>query len=283
MIGCMHRRIAIPENVMIWSRMARLESTGDAHPTAEERILYLSYRFNNYRVEYLTCDDDYSNPRRVILDMLELENDSAAWISDYRDTYAYTTSAIREVCEDVYSDNFHVYAGLHAALLSNNHRIMRIFVHEMIVCQIAALYYQTYVPLDPMPDINTSSLKNVDLPLNFAYTDQFHASHLLLISLAEDICASVPYCLNFHLHGSDWDDVKPPVAAFRGNSLLWALHTVAQLNCANPRMRAWSIGRLKKIGSTMGIRQAEFLASYSQKGLDSRVEDRLEGLLSESL
>ena len=104
---------------------------------------------------------------------------------------------------------------------------------------------------------------------------QRRRSRNLILDLAYDICASVPFILGAtpsYLYSS-----RAPKAA-AGMSLLWPLYVAAVIEFPAPGMRAWIITRFEWIGQTMGIKQAECVAQVLRTKKEITVWDRLETL-----
>ena len=272
-IGCLHRRVAVPDSVMKWSKLAR-ENYGE--PARESDLADILVRFNNFRALEMDSFQDYRDPFRVVEALLDFDNQLAQWLATFRLDCAFTTVPVEARTEDVFADYYHIYPDIFTAILWQHYRCTRILVNEIIVTQIAALFYQLSTPLDFQLDVNTGNCKDMALPPDFPFANNFYASHAMLTSLTHDICASVPYYLNYHIHGSAWSDREHSPPAGCGNLLLWPLYMVGQLHAVSPLMRKWVVGRMAKISEVLGITQIGLIGKLIDDGQELTILDRPE-------
>ena len=138
--------------------------------------------------------------------------------------------------EYLFSDTYHIYNVTFAALVWNIYRCARILTQDVIT---------DWLSHNSLPDTSRDAL-------------QRRESHVLLVDLACQICASVPFIL-----GESSTSMGPsqPCNATTAMSLLWPLYLAAMMDDLVPGMRAWIITRLELIGQKTGIKQAESLAN----------------------
>lgn len=128
---------------------------------------------------------------------------------------------------------FHVYPEILTAGFWNSYRCARILLLSDL------LDYDTRIgPTFVFPEPNT-----------------FQASMLQMIN---DICASVPFLLgDFDPQGSLQKGAGR--MSLGGYFLVFALHVVGYVRIVKDDQLAWIKGRLKRVGYTMGIKQAHLL------------------------
>lgn len=205
---------------------------------------------------------DYNNSDTIIPALIALDAEYAAWASRCPPQFIYSTVNLTERSEEVFSDHYHVYSSIWIARVWNGYRCVRILVNELLVNQLSHLLQR---PETSLPIRNNSSS---------AYENQILSSNSILLQLAHDICASVPYCLGYD-NQLDPALREPPKAA-SGNLLLWPLYSAAVTGMVSPMMRDWVAGRLMLIAEVIGIKQAIPLANslmISQDIVDWQLED----------
>jgi hypothetical protein len=185
---------------------------------------------------------DYSNSETIIPALIALDAEYADWASRCPPPFIYSTVNLTERSDEVFSDHYHIYTSIWIARVWNGYRCVRILVNELVVDQLNHLLQR---PAMSLPVRNSSSN---------AYENQILASNSMLLQLAHDICASVPYCLGYD-NALDPALREPPRAA-SGNLLLWPLYSAAVTGMVSPMMRDWVAGRLMLIGEVIGIKQA---------------------------
>ena len=272
LIGCLHRRVAVPENVIQWSELACAQNP---QSTPENQLVDILFRFNNWRANKLNSFTDYRDPFKTIEVALDFDNEMAEWLILYQLDYAFTCASVQTKTDDVFADYYHVYPDVFTASVWQHFRCVRIIINEIIVTQIAALYYQNLdSPGSPPTKVDTASSKDVSLPPDFPFAKNFYASQALITSITHDICAAVPYYLNYHIYGSDWSNPEHPPPAGNGNLLLWPLFCVGQLQVVSPLMRTWAVQRMRKISEVMGVKQVGMVGDLIGEGIQLTVLDK---------
>ncbi len=271
-IGCLHRRVPIPDNVIQWSKLACAQH---AEPTPENKLADILFRFNNWRATEMTSFTDYREPFKIVEAALEFDNEMAEWLILFQLDYAYTTMPVDTRTDDVFADYFHIYPDIFGAMIWQHFRCVRILINEIVVTQIAALYYQSLGPSSNSGvEVNSGTSKDVALPPDFPFANNFYASHTLLTVLTHEICAAVPYYLNYHLYGCDWSNPDHPPPGANGNLLLWPLFMVGQLEAVSPMMSSWAVGRMKKIREVMGVKQVGMIGDMLGEGTQLTILDK---------
>jgi len=194
----------------------------------------------------MACFQDYSNPTRIVTEACELDAEVELWAKTCPLQYIYQTVTLKKRSEEVFSDYYHTYVSICIATVWNHYRCIRILINELIVDQLTHLRQQN----------SESDLSHLGV---CASENQILTSNATLLQLCHDVCASVPYYLNFN--HEDSPGVSPKMAkALHGNFLLWPLYVAGCSNLVSDMMRAWVARKLQWISDVMGIRQAAPLA-----------------------
>lgn len=188
---------------------------------------------------------DYRNPEYIILAACAIDAECVEWATTCPSHFLYTTVALKQRSDEVFSDHYHVYSNIWIATIWNHYRGIRILINELILDQVH--YLTRYNPQSNLLCGNSSF-----------YESQALASNSTLLQSCHDICSSVPYYLGFS-PGQRLND-RPLPKAVVANLLLWPLFTAAVTNTVSDMMREWVAGRLRWISGAMGIRQAAPLA-----------------------
>ena len=207
--------------------------------------------------------------------MQQFESELLTWRNEFHSRASYNIVRLDHPTEEVYANYYHQYQNVHQAISWNHWRSLRILVHEFLVTQISGLYYERYMAdFGPRPQMSTTAYKHTNMSEDFKYSALFRRSHRVLQAMPNDICASIPYYLSYNTNKSPWDGVtSPPVALARGNMLLWPLYMAGQMAAVDDSLRQWTVGRLRKIGDRMGIKQASMLANALARHEELRVEE----------
>lgn len=126
------------------------------------------------------------------------------------------------------------------------------------------------IVLDHLDVLRTSYSQNSDpyaiysLPPRYAY--QAHHSKSVILDLINDICASIPYLLSYDPEDPPDPPSKRGPHAAGGNAAVWPLYVAGQLDICPTSTRTWILGRLHKIGTEMGVRQAITLEKVLRSG-----------------
>jgi hypothetical protein len=240
--NCIQRETPIPQIVRDLSKAAREFETPEE--AALNTLAELSMKYSDIRSS-MSCFRDYTNSESRVSALLALDVEYTNWVYQCALKF-YNIVNVQRKCDQVYSDHYHVYSSIWVAKVWNHYRCMRILVNRLLIDQISHLLQQTQTN----PTISSE--------LTGLYTNQILTSKSMLLQLAHDICASVPYFLG-HDEVLDHDLCKLP-RTFNGNTLLWPLYSAAVTSIVSPVMRNWIAGRLTLIAEDFGIKQALPLA-----------------------
>lgn len=139
--------------------------------------------------------------------------------------------------------NVHVYHDIWVASLWNHYRFARIRLLETLVdCESRLGFLEN---LETRLQESSSSLRNWNE---------------IIMKMVDDICASVPFLMG---------DIDAQGNLNRGSSgialggyyLLWPLHIASSARIIDADQKAWIKGRLRHLGTVMGINQAHLLAA----------------------
>ncbi len=139
--------------------------------------------------------------------------------------------------------NVHVYHDIWVAALWNHYRFARIRLLETLVdCESRLDFSEN---LEMRLQESSISLRNWNGTI---------------IKMVDDICASVPFLMG---------DIDVQGNLKRGSSgialggyyLLWPLHIASSVRIIGADQKAWIKGRLRHLGTVMGINQAHLLAA----------------------
>jgi hypothetical protein len=237
--------VSVPAHIHEWSRVAH------QYESAEEQInsnlSEIVINFTNLRAS-MAGFRDFSNSAAIVSAALQIDSDLAAWATECPLHYVYNTITMKERSESVFADYYHVYPNIWIATTWNHYRSIRMLVNELILEHLSHLNQNQFVYQDPGQDFS------------ILYENRMLFSKSVLVQMTQDICASVPYYLNYQDPGRTDDPINNPPKAAGGNLLLWPLYTAAVTEVVSDVMRSWVVGRLKAIAEIMGIRQATALA-----------------------
>lgn len=189
---------------------------------------------------------DHSDPQRIVTEACAIDDELDLWAKTCPPQYVYQTITLRERSDEVFSDHYHSYHNIYFAGIWNHYRCIRTLINEIILTQLQYLHN-----LSPKPDI-------IKQDARFSET-QILNSNGTLLQLCHDLCASVPYFLNFNPDCVSESSREMPKAV-HGNLLLWPLYTAGCTKMVSDVMRTWVGGRLQWISDVLGIRQAAPLA-----------------------
>jgi len=194
----------------------------------------------------------------IISEALSIAADLQSWHSNLPPDYHPTSTVkIPGLTPDVFSDYYHIYSDVPTAMIMNNYRVLLILLHEIIVAQ------SNHVRSSPI-DVNERNGFNYAPPPSYIaqIQGQVKRSQDVIFDLIEQVCASVPFLLDYEYCVRARDTLSKPdhPRAAGGNAIMWPLYVCAQVNFVPNSTRAWIIGRLNKIGAELGVQQAKVMA-----------------------
>ncbi|KAK0127531.1 hypothetical protein ONS96_007065 [Cadophora gregata f. sp. sojae] len=244
--NCLLRHAKVPAIISEWSQDLDFET---AEQAAATKLSELTIRYCNLRAS-MRSFRDYSDPDRIVSTACALDAEYEIWARTCPVQYIYHSLTLNEGVDDVFSDYYHVYPSIWIAAIWNNYRSARILVNGLILDQLKNMYQRS---------------PSSGLLWNHHCFDQNQilTSTTTLLQLCSDICASVPYFLDYSPDITGLNG-QPPKCV-NGNLLLWPLYTVGESGVISDLMRSWVAGRLRWITNVMGIRQAAPLAHSVMK------------------
>ncbi|KAF9634258.1 hypothetical protein BFW01_g5153 [Lasiodiplodia theobromae] len=168
------------------------------------------------------------------------------WASSLSDQWAHRTVAYQnEVPEDVYTADrwvgpVHAYVDVWTSHIWNDYRVTRIFTLSIIMACCSVI----------SPDSTDLSVKAM-----------LANTHFITQGLIDDLCASVPFHINYDLQprareiGQDRESAE----ALGGFLLVWHVFVAANVECIPEQQREWLQGRLLHIGKEFGLSHAQML------------------------
>jgi hypothetical protein len=193
----------------------------------------------------------------IISEALSIAADLQNWHSNLPlDYYPTSTVKISSLTPEVFSDHYHIYSDVPTAMVMNNYRILLILLHEIILIQ------SRHVRSSPI-DTNEQNSFNYSPPPSYIaqLQRQVKRSQDAILNLIEQVCASVPFLLEYEYCMKAKRTLSEPrhPRAAGGNAIMWPLYVCAQISFVPSSTRAWIIGRLNKIGAEMGVQQAKVM------------------------
>ncbi|KAM3071779.1 hypothetical protein ACMFMG_009639 [Clarireedia jacksonii] len=236
------RHVSVPGFIREWSDYAlQYQSPTDANGS---KLAVLIMEFCDLRAT-MTSFHDYSKAEHIIPAAVAIDAKLAEWMANQTERMFYRTVTVKEKSPHVFSDHYHVYNSVWAAVTWNNARCIRILIHEIIAVQLTYLKNTRY------------DLLELELGLPVFLETQLETSATTIVQLAHDICGSVPFLLGYK---EGEDPTLLNTKAVSGNCLLWPLFTAAVTAMVSDVMSNWVAGRLRVIADVMGIKQAAPLA-----------------------
>jgi hypothetical protein len=194
----------------------------------------------------------------IISEALSIAADLQSWHSNLPPDYHPTSTVkIPNPTPDVFSDYYHIYSDVPTATFMNNYRVILILLHEIILTQLS------HIRSSPMGINERNSFNYAPPPSYIAQIErQVKRSQNAILNLIEQVCASVPFLLDYEYCIRATRTLSEPhrPRAAGSNALMWPLYVCAQIYFVQDSTRTWIIGRLNKIGADMGIQQAKVIA-----------------------
>ena len=182
---------------------------------------------------------------------VELEECAEKWPISYEQR----TPTSAEQSDFIYQDYFHVYSSVTVATIWNEYRRMRMLCHEIVLQHLPHL--QKHRADYPEFKLSGQEIKN-----------QLHDSKIILNSLSQDICASVPFYFGLHTNDGGLNAGGLAPKAVCGNLLLRPLYMAAGPRFISNDVQKWVTGRFEKIAEVMGVKQATAMGHLVTIGID---------------
>jgi hypothetical protein len=211
--------------------------------------------------------------------MIELQNvdrELITWVLDLPQSWRYTIlpegSQLNDSSsEQLYPGSVHDYPDLWVSAQWNVYRTYRILCQSLIF----------------------NCLERLIPPAELKSTKEYFRATASLQRLANEICASVPFHLghqsSIYIENKigakfsedfsrddydvpsfkpEWSDHSPDTKAVGGNFLIWHLFVAGSIVTIPETQRAWIANRLRHIGESHGLNQANELANQGLQSLD---------------
>lgn len=224
--------------------------------------------------EFRACikDGSVTDPAAIISSMLHLDDLLIDWGIQRSSQWDHITIFDSSNPEDFYDDSYSVYASAMIAGTWGVQRAARIFIHEAIIGHIDMILAKSLFPSD-----TTAAQSPASFPFNMA--QQRSRSLSIIMELASDICASVPYIL-----GHDrprHEQLANPIPSGYGYFFLRPLYLAGNTIGVPHSMRVYVLGRVRYIGHVFGINHALLWADILQKKIEQGNEWKIEELSNE--
>ncbi|RDW88756.1 hypothetical protein BP6252_00788 [Coleophoma cylindrospora] len=274
LMSCIQREIPLP-NDFIDLRKEAAKYTDTTEPQWQSVNSIIEFAFFRAAVRA----GRFSNLKEIIDTAINMDTILArkfAWES-LPPSWHYETVFTDELPEVVHNGCYHIYFDHFLTQIWNNMRTIRILLHEMIRVKL-------------LEGFATAPAMFMDVK----YSSQLQRSTEILIKLRDDILRSVPQQLGYVTRrpfSSGPDDVEsytaflnsetapslkaptaptsssrfsttPTARAIGGYFLLWPLYISGMTRATTAPQRAWIMARLRYIGQTMGIGQADAIAGF---------------------
>jgi hypothetical protein len=257
---CILRRIPVPSTILELSAVYHGTSE-DEHIDPTTKINATSAQLCNLRARIASIPSGSAaeSAGSIISEALSIAAKLGDWQSDLPLNYfPVSTVRIWNPTPEVYSDYYHIYCDQWAATFMNNCRVVLILLHEIIITQLS------YIRHPPPEDFNEQSGYSCTPSPSYAAQIQrrIKSSQKAILDLIDQICASVPFLLDYEYcaSASPGQSEIPHPRAVGGNAVMWSLFVAGEADCVRNSTPTWIIGRLNKIGTEMGVKQANTMA-----------------------
>lgn len=237
------RRVDVPETILKWSRLAR-EHEND-HEVAESELADSMAKFCNLQAA-TDCPGYDNDPSVFVSCALGIDAELAEWYARWQSSFLFATIIAREMTPEVFDDYWHLYPNIMVALILNHYRCIRTLVNQIIITQLTAMTTN----LDPDLVFQYSSI----------YNDQMDSSRKMIVELSHEICASVPYYLDYYpgYQVESWiSSINSASKNARAKLILWPLYVAGQTEYISEIMRTWLIEQLEVLSKEMGTHKSK--------------------------
>lgn len=209
----------------------------------------------------IDCPEYDSDPSIFVSCALDIDAELEEWCTKWQSSFRYATIIARKMTPDVFEDYWHLYPNITIALIWNHYRCIRTLVNQIIITQLATMTTN----LDPDLVFQYSSV----------YNDQMDSSRRMIVELSHQLCASIPYYLDYYPveQGDNWNSsIKCAGRNARAKLILWPLYVTGQTECISDIMRMWVIERLEELSMEIGTHKLK------AKGLATLLRNRQRAL-----
>ena len=239
----------LPDESHDW--LNRLEQSPSTHLAM---CIYKISRVREAAPELLVGDLTQQSTQQRLVQLLHqgisMDVELQSWSDGMAGSYRYKELSIADTPYQQTSHllpmqptNVHVYHDIWAAALWNHYRFARIKLLETLVeCESRLDFPET---LEMRLQESSISLRT---------------RNDTIVRMVDDICASVPFLMgDIDVQGNI--NRGSSGVALGGYYLLWPLHVASSARIIGADQKAWIKGRLRHLGTVMGINQAHLLAA----------------------
>jgi hypothetical protein len=236
--NCLLKHTSVPPCIMRWSALLKqYESPEEASATGLAEIVAPFCELQAY-IKSTGASGEATVPMALqIDDALE----KWATIESHERSFTSHEASSNEILS--FEGAYTTYHSLSTATHWNHYRSIRIMLHEMILTQLEP----------PTLSHSISSYFDTATP----HIKQIESSKFHIITLSQDICASVRYCLN--LHTEEPSRPQPEKSAY-AKLVLWPLYTAGKSACVPDATASWIAQTFEFIARVTGVRKGISLA-----------------------
>lgn len=237
--NCLLKHTSVPQCIMQWSALLKeYESPEEASATALADIVASFCQLQ----ECMKTAGNTVNGRNVVPMALLIDAELEKWAAIERYERPYTSIKAEPTSDLTFEGSYTTYHNLSVATHWNHYRSIRIMVNEIILGQLEQDSPQL---IDSYFETTTPNANQIEL------------SKILIISLSQEICASVRYCLCF---AAEVNNSHQPEKAAYAKLLLWPLYTAGKSACVPDATSSWIADAFDFITRVMGVRKGASLA-----------------------
>lgn len=199
------------------------------------------------------------SPEIIIARALSINAEFTAWRIALPQNLLYDTVIQSEPDATAHTCYYYTWSNLGSAVLHVTSWMTLVLLHGAVIQQIGILQKEkTNEPDGRIKD----------------YESQIKQSTRLILSLIDHICASVRYYLSLCSADSPvspTSSIEPSTVRCAApiNAILKPLFVAGDSSLCPPTIRAWTVEQLRNIGTTMGVKQALYLADGIVRGASS--------------
>ncbi len=234
MLSCIQRTMPMPDHMIELREEAKKYMDTDSPAW---RLSGNIIDFTVFRAAVRDCE--IIGTKEVIKTALEIDQRFFDAFQDLPKEWQYYTVYTDELPHLVWNGNYHVYNEYWMSHIWNGMRVCRILLHEMIRDRLL---------------VDSTALTQIFTPEE--NSNQLQSSIDIMLTMQADILASVPHHTPSFLNQSSSDLLDGSRSYF----VLWPLFLVGAMDLATEEVRQWAVARLRDIGDSVGIRQANVVA-----------------------
>ncbi|KAL6715362.1 hypothetical protein ACLMJK_007628 [Lecanora helva] len=249
--NCLSRKAPVPQALLKWTELARRYESEEEVSDGEFTDIYAD--FCSLQVDLAQGNKD---PEAILAHAMVIDAELTQWADKCPTRNMWKAIPTMTQCPDLLTDSWDTYRDIGVVFAWNHYRTIRILVNEVIVQQLTRI-------IERLPHLIFKPILQ----------DQITNSQEIILTLAQEICASVPFYLGRHAtsNNSAYDNLFQPQNAVLGRVLLWPLYTAGATTAeVSDPMRVWIAARLDKIADMMGVPKANALAKALRSAQTTR-------------